>query len=219
MRRRTRTWISAPDLSPAPLPPPASMFIPQQYRRLIWLACLLLAATLFLGCRQMPPSEHDRQALPNLMQLIDQRLAVAPMVARAKWNSGAPIDDPAREKQLLATLTEQARNDGLDPAFARRFFQSQFDAGKIIQTKLHAQWHADQQPKFADAPDLARDVRPELDRLTPLLMKALRDAYPTLRRPGARSELLAQGRQWIRGDFDGAPRTAALAVLLDAATD
>jgi len=153
------------------------------------------------------------------MQLIDQRLAVAPLVARAKWNSGAPIDDPAREKVLLATLTEQAKNDGLDPAFAQRFFQSQFDAGKMIQANLHAQWRTDQQPKFADAPDLARDIRPQLDRLTPQLMNALRDAYPTLRAPGARAELARQGRQWIRGDFEGAPRAAALAVLIDTAAD
>jgi chorismate mutase len=195
------------------------MLIPLQCRGLIWLTCLLLASTLVLGCRQMAPSDHDRRTLANLMQLIDQRLAVAPLVARAKWNSGAPIDDPAREKLLLESLAGQARDDGLDPAFVRRFFQSQFDAGKIIQAKLHAQWHIDQQAKFADAPDLARDVRPELDRLTPLLMKALRDAYPTLSKPGARSDLVEQGRQWIRGDFDGAPRATALAVLIDATAD
>jgi len=190
-----------------------------QFRRPLWFACLLLASLLVQGCQHAPISDHDRHTLATLTQLIDQRLAVAPMVARAKWNSGAPIDDPAREKLLLETLVDQARNNDLDAAFAQRFFQSQFDAGKIIQTKLHAQWRTERQPKFADAPDLARDVRPLLDRLTPQLMKALRDAYPILRTPGARGELTEQGRQWIRADFEGAPRSAALTVLLDTAAE
>jgi chorismate mutase len=190
-----------------------------QFRRQLWFACLLLASLLVQSCQHAPISNQDQRTLATLTQLIDQRLAVAPLVARAKWNSGAPIDDPAREKLLLETLAEQARNNDLDATFAQRFFQSQFDAGKIIQTKLHAQWRAERQPKFADAPDLARDVRPGLDRLTPQLMKALRDACPVLRTPGARSELAEQGRQWIRADFEGASRAAALAVLLDAAAE
>jgi chorismate mutase len=190
----------------------------RQFRRLIWLAYLFLAlAPLLSACRHAPTSDHDRRAVASLMQLIDQRLAIAPMVAQAKWNSGAPIDDPAREKQLLGTLSKQAEAAGLDPVYAQRFFQSQFDAGKLIQTKLHAQWRTDKQPPFDAAPDLARDVRPLLDRLTPQLIAALHDVQPMLHAQGMKSELAEQGRQWIRGDFEGAPRAVALEVLMEQA--
>ncbi|MET0290781.1 MAG: transporter substrate-binding domain-containing protein, partial [Steroidobacteraceae bacterium] len=43
----------------------------------------------------------------RLLALIDARLAVMSDVARAKWNSGAPIEDTARETELLSALVRQ----------------------------------------------------------------------------------------------------------------
>lgn len=193
----------------------------RQFGRLLWLALMLqfLALTLLQSCAHTPPSTGDRPEVARLMQLIDQRLAIAPMVAEAKWNSGAPIDDPKREKVLLDTLSKQAEAAGLDRTFAQRFFQTQFDAGKLIQTALHAQWRAENRPPFDAAPDLARDVRPVLDQMTPRLIAALRDVAPHLNEQGAKSNLELQGKQWIRGDYDGAPRAAALQVLMERAAE
>ncbi|HEY8025194.1 MAG TPA: gamma subclass chorismate mutase AroQ [Burkholderiaceae bacterium] len=191
----------------------------RRFGRLLWLALMLqlLALTLLQSCAHAPPSAGDRPEIARLMQLIDQRLAIAPMVAEAKWNSGAPIDDPTREKLLLDTLGRQAQAAGLDRTFAQRFFQAQFDAGKLIQTALHARWRIENRPPFDAAPDLARDVRPLLDQMTPNLIAALRDVAPLLNDQGTKSDLEIQGKQWIRGDYDGAPRTAALQVLMERA--
>jgi chorismate mutase len=157
---------------------------------------------------------QDQEAIRTLLTLIDQRLALAPLVARAKWNSGAPIDDPQRERQILDAVAQQALHAGVDPAYARRFFQDQFDAGKTLQRALHAQWRRTNQPRFDDVPDLARDVRPVLDRLTPQLIDALK-AVPA--GPGGEDRwrhIEEQARQLIRADFDGLPRAAALGTLL-----
>ena len=45
--------------------------------------------------------------------------------------------------------------------------------GKIVQRDLHRQWRVEQRPPFANPPDLALQVRPVLDRLTPDLLAVL----------------------------------------------
>ncbi len=183
-----------------------------------WLSvCLIATALALLACGTSSAAAADQPALKQLLLLIDQRLAVAPLVARAKWNSGAPIDDPAREKTILDAVSQQAAEAGIDPAFARKFFQAQFDAGKLIQRDLHAQWRVAKQPPFADVPDLGRDVRPVLDRLTPQIIAALRAAYPLLGQAGTNEFMEMQGRELVRGDADGAARRLALLPLLDSA--
>ncbi|MGB7478734.1 MAG: gamma subclass chorismate mutase AroQ, partial [Burkholderiaceae bacterium] len=158
----------------------------------------LLAIALFAACQHAPPAaendapacSHESQAqLQPLLQLIAARLVVAPQVAQSKWNSGAPIDDPVRERLILDDVARQARAAGLEPDVVTVFFQAQFDAGKHWQLRLHRQWRAAQQPPFAATPDLGRDVRPVLDRLTPQLIATLRAAQPVLRQPGCRARL------------------------------
>jgi chorismate mutase len=183
-----------------------------------WLSiCLISAILALLACGTSSAAPADQPALKQLLLLIDQRLAVAPLVARAKWNSGAPIDDPAREKTILDAVSQQASQAGVDAAFARKFFQSQFDAGKLIQQDLHAQWRIAGQPPFADVPDLGRDVRPVLDRLTPQIIAALRAAYPALGQAGTDEFIETQGRQLVRSDADGAARRRALQPLVSGA--
>jgi chorismate mutase len=183
-----------------------------------WLAICLMSAVLVLlaSCQStIPVTPPEQAALKQLLILVDQRLAVAPLVAKAKWNSGAPIDDPAREKLILDAVSTQAMEAGIDVKFARELFQSQFDAGKLIQQKLHEQWRLAGQPHFADAPDLGRDVRPVLDRLSPQILATLHTVYPILHQAGVNEFIEAQGKQLIRGDVGGAVRNLALRPLLD----
>jgi len=175
------------------------------------IASLLLALTTSSMAQSAPV---DREAVKQLLSLIDQRLAVAPLVARAKWNSGGAIDDPTRESTILDTVSKQAEDAGLDKTFARDFFQQQFDAGKMIQRDLHRQWQAAHQGKFADAPDLTRDVRPTLDRLTPQLISALRTIYPQLQQEQTRQIIEAEAANLIRDDLHGTVRATALQALL-----
>lgn len=181
------------------------------------IAMLFATFLALTGCQAQPrPSESARASLDELLILIDQRLAVAPLVARAKWNSRAPIDDPAREAQILAGVTAQAQRAGVEPALAGAFFQSQFEAGKLIQRALHEQWRREGRPPFADAPDLARDVRPVLDALTPRLIASLRAAQPLLADSAARAYLVERGAVVIRDDSGGAVRAEALRALTPA---
>jgi chorismate mutase len=134
-----------------------------------------LAATLLVACSSVPtaPAFSTRTDVSQLLSLQKTRLDVAAPVARSKWNSHAPIDDPAREQAILDNVGAQAQKLGIDAQWARSFFQDQFDAGKIVQRDLHRQWKLEHRPPFANPPDLAHEVRPVLDRLTPELLAVL----------------------------------------------
>ncbi|KAF1043645.1 MAG: Secreted chorismate mutase [Herbaspirillum frisingense] len=134
---------------------------------------LALSAALLLAACATRPLSPARADVNQLLSLQKTRLDVAAPVARSKWNSHAPIDDPAREQAILDDVAARAQKMGLDAQWARRFFQDQFDAGKIVQRDLHRQWQLERRPPFATPPDLAREVRPVLDRLTPELLAAL----------------------------------------------
>lgn len=150
--------------------------------------CQMLAA-----CAQVPvPAAIQSEQTPpikSLISLMTQRLEVAPLVAQSKWNSGAAINDPAREQAILADVEKQARTIDLDPRFAAAFFQAQFDAGKLIQSQLHQKWQKQKQAPFSPAPDLAKEVRPVLDQLTPQLLMALKTIQPDLCNTGVKQSL------------------------------
>lgn len=143
-------------------------------RRLGWIAAGLLVSSVVLAAdRQV--SDETRETVDGLLGQVEQRLAVAPDVAMAKWNSGAPINAPEREAQILERVVVEAQQQGVDQQLARAFFQDQFDASKAVQQQLHQQWQQASQPPFDNPPDLASDVRPQLDTLTPQLIQSLHE--------------------------------------------
>lgn len=193
---------------------------------LLWLLRIVAVSfsLLLCACQSLPASTASiasisatqQQRIDDLLRLIDQRLSVAVMVAQTKWNSGAPINDPVREQKILDDLAATfPQTDPQERLFTRRFFQAQFDAGKIIQVSLHAQWRKEQRAPFAAPPDLARDIRPKLDRLTPLLIDALKQVWPLLPQAAARQYLQQRSEILVRGDVDGAVRQEAIRVLLE----
>ena len=108
-----------------------------------------------------------------LAGLIDERLALMPDVARYKWNQGLAIEDLPRERQLLEAVRAQAQGRGLSPDRAEAFFAAQIEASKVMQRELFAQWRAAAAGHFDNVPDLATQIRPHLDALTPRLLDAL----------------------------------------------
>ena len=136
-------------------------------------------------------------------------------VARNKWNSGAPIEDLPREREIIESLGRQAPEYGLDPVFARDFFRSQIEASKIIQRTRFAEWRVQNQPPFTIVPDLRDTIRPALDALTPELMKSLAAAMPVLRHADAAALIPARADKLIVvGDPDRAARDEAIAPLI-----
>ncbi|MGW2021667.1 chorismate mutase [Streptomyces decoyicus] len=123
-------------------------------------------------------SAHGR--LGPLAGLAAERLATGDLVAAAKWGTGGPIDDPAREREVLDAVADQARRLGADPAATVRIFRDQIEASKVVQRGLHRRWHADPAQAPTTRPDL-NEVRKEINRINGELVRAI------ARSPHARS--------------------------------
>nr|WP_315028655.1 gamma subclass chorismate mutase AroQ [uncultured Chryseobacterium sp.] len=137
----------------------------------------------------------------SLLKLIDKRLKLAPLVAKSKWNTKAAIDDPVREKIILDSVKVKAQKMGLNENLAVHFFQAQFEAGKIVQRQLHHQWKSQNQAPFSPAPNLATDVRPVLDSLTPLLLMELKKNEKTTLDAQSIKRLRKEARKIISPEF------------------
>ena len=118
--------------------------------------------------------------LEPLREAVDQRLLLAQDVARAKWNVKAAIEDLPREEQVIAAAVRQGRALGLQEAWIRSVFRAQIEASKTVQRALYRRWQAEGAGRFDDAPDLAKTIRPELDRLTTQLLRAMADNQAVL---------------------------------------
>ncbi|WP_229211441.1 MULTISPECIES: gamma subclass chorismate mutase AroQ [unclassified Duganella] len=161
------------------------------------LLCLPLAGALAsaqtVGVR---PEQTIARSAPDLRRdleplrlTIDQRLLLAQAVARAKWNVQAPIDDLPREAQVIQAAVKQGAALGLADAWVEAVFHAQIEASKIVQRELYAKWRTQQAGKFDDAPDLAKTVRPELDRITAQLLRSLADNQAVLQADARKAEV------------------------------
>lgn len=113
-------------------------------------------------------------SLAPLTDLAVQRILLADKVAAAKFGTGQPIDDPAREQQVLDQVTTLSTGMGLDPAVGTRFFRDQIDAGKVVQHGLYALWGTRPKLRPADRPDLTTEIRPQLDKITTEVLEQLK---------------------------------------------
>ncbi|MBL3950185.1 gamma subclass chorismate mutase AroQ, partial [Bacteroides thetaiotaomicron] len=109
----------------------------------------LAVAALGVALLASPPiarADGDDTALTNIVALASQRLALAEPVARWKWANHKAIEDQPREAALLTAVEKRAGQAGVDPAFARTFFEDQIAASKDVQNALFATWRATQPP-------------------------------------------------------------------------
>jgi hypothetical protein len=74
-------------------------------------------------------------------------------------------------------VRQAGASGGLATAVGTHFFRLQIEAAKLAQYQLFQDWRPTQHPAFSDAPDLATVVRPQLDALTPLLLKSLKSHW------------------------------------------
>lgn len=141
---------------------------------------VLLAFGLFgLGACRHPGGPASAGHPASLPSLIVARLSLAREVAWAKFHSGAPLHDPAREAVVLDAFVHQAAARGVDAAYARRFCASQLEASRALQAELLAAWRAGTAPKPAHPPrDLRADLRPRLDEITATLARELPTGAP-----------------------------------------
>jgi chorismate mutase len=121
-----------------------------------------------------PAPMKTKKSLQPLVQLSAERLLVSDEVAAAKWGTGKPIDDPAREQQVIDEAAAQARQLGTDPAEVVRFFQDQIAASKDVQRGLFRLWHAEPSKAPTTRPDLSQ-IRVKLNSIDNELIQAIAD--------------------------------------------
>jgi chorismate mutase len=114
-------------------------------------------------------------ALTSLTELFAERLLLADKVAAAKYGTDLPIDDPARERQILDDVAARAAGLGLDPDSVTAVFRDQIEANKLVQRGLYTRWDAHPDERPTERPDLAKEVRPALDLITTRLLAALQE--------------------------------------------
>ncbi|MET9494498.1 chorismate mutase [Streptomyces sp. NPDC006552] len=150
-----------------------------------------------------------RGGLGPLTELVIERIRFGDDVAAAKYGTDSPIEDPAREAQVLEQVRQQAGRAGVDPEVAVAFFRDQITASKIVQRGLFARWaaHPDEAP--TTRPDLGR-IREQLDRLTTALLDELEETARVRERPLACAAhlALARGAGAARHRLDGLHRHA-----------
>ncbi|GAA1916053.1 chorismate mutase [Streptomyces durmitorensis] len=137
-----------------------------------------------------PAGSYER--LHPLVDLAAQRLATADLVAAAKYGTGSPVDDPAREKQVLDDVARQARELGADPEATVRIFRDQIEANKVVQRELHRRWDADPSQVPAEKPDLG-EVRKEINRVNGELVRGIADSAAARSAPSCRGLVTVAG--------------------------
>ena len=152
--------------------------------------------------------------LRPLTDLAIQRLLVSDEVAAAKFGTGQPIDDPAREQQELDQVRQNAVGLGIDPAATVQFFQDQITASKIVQEGLFKRWTANPAEAPTTRPDLAT-IRQQLDQLTTEILQQLVSTQDIRHQSVACHVQLAEAK--VSGEtlshFDGLHRHALEAAL------
>ncbi|MEU0170438.1 chorismate mutase [Streptomyces iakyrus] len=143
------------------------------------------AAPATAGTQRPAPAGRTATALglTPVTDLLAQRLLLADKVAAAKYGTDTPIDDPVREARILDDVRARASSLGLEPDAVAAVFRDQIEANKLVQRALYARWNAHPGERPTERPDLAREVRPALDRITTGLPAALRDTERTRSAP------------------------------------
>lgn len=90
--------------------------------------------------------KHPRKTADSLLELINQRLAWMPAVARSKWILDLPIDDEDREREVLssaiAEVNRYADAVNLPPPSEQvilKFYTAQIEAAKALQRRWMSQ--------------------------------------------------------------------------------
>ena len=137
-----------------------------------------------------------------------QRLALMHDVARWKWNTGKPITDPQRERELLHSVVERGRGKGLDADLVRSFFAAQMEAARLVQQADFDRWQANKQKPFADTTSLAV-LRQRIDHLNRELIDALAELRPRLSGRSVQQALPQRAEEILTGyDLAGVRETA-----------
>jgi len=159
-----------------------------------------------LRAKYFDPGSQQATATPALAleAASAERLALMPLVAEAKRDSGAPVEDLAREQRVLtaavAGVEGAARKRGVEPPETDdvvAFFRTRIERAKQVQRQVLDEPRDPRRPVV----DLATTLRPALlrigDRIAMLLVE---DAIP---RRGSAAPAPGSGRDGTGRDATG----------------
>ncbi|MEZ1316226.1 chorismate mutase [Pseudomonas fluorescens] len=167
------------------------------YRLPLLLMCLL--PSHFAHAAQAVASAPPPASLQTLLATMNERLNIAQSVALSKWDSRTPIQDSAREAQVIANARKQAISRKLDPDEVAELIAAQIEASKLVQYGLLAQWQAAGKAPDVPRPNLTRDVRPQLDEVQKRLLQAYAGFAPYRTDPNC-AQWLAKARSALIKD-------------------
>jgi chorismate mutase len=148
-------------------------------------------AVAFLALCAAPPSHADVSS--PLFALVDaaaQRLQTADAVSASKWITKGPIEDPARERQVIDGVREAASARGVDPGYVQAVFRDQIDATVGIEYARFSDWKLDPADAPQTAPDLS-DSRGVIDGLNRTMVTEVAAQWDSLHSPGCSGDLRA----------------------------
>ncbi len=137
-----------------------------------------------------PTQSHADVASP-LFALVDaaaQRLQTADAVAASKWITAGPIEDHAREQQVIDAVTTSAKEKGADPGFVESAFRNQIAATVAVEYGLFSEWKLDPPSAPQTAPDLS-DSRSAIDALNRTMVTEIAGQWDSLHSPGCPGDL------------------------------
>ncbi|MFD3503517.1 chorismate mutase [Streptomyces sp. NPDC058676] len=152
---------------------------PQRLRSVLVAVCATATVALTGAAPAVAaPPVRVATVAPGLTPLTDlfaERLLLADKVAAAKYGTDKPIDDPAREQQVLDDVAARAAGLGLDPDAVSAVFRDQIEANKLVQRGLYTRWDTHPEQRPSERPDLVKEVRPALDLITTQVLAALQE--------------------------------------------
>ncbi|WP_322616681.1 chorismate mutase [Pseudomonas sp. BIC9C] len=179
--------------------------MPRSPRLPHWLACALFG--LFAGGAQAGTTPAAPDALQPLLATMNERLYISELVALTKWDSGKPVQDNAREAQVIANARKQAAERKLDPDDVADLIAAQIaaqiEASKLLQYGRLAQWQAAHEAPDTPRPDLGNEIRPKLDKLQTLLLKQYADFLPYRKDPNCPQWLATERSALIKDSLHG----------------
>ncbi|MFF7707517.1 gamma subclass chorismate mutase AroQ [Pseudomonas sp. NPDC007930] len=173
---------------------------------------ILLLSTL-LATSAHAATTAGSEAIGPLIGLMNERLALALPVAKAKWESGAAVQDRPREHQVLERVAAQAPSQGVPAAWARQLFSAQIEASKTLQYFYIQSWLAGSHTGFDTPARPLSEIRPQLDQLQARILTQMALAEPYRTHPDCPLKVLEAITQQTPDTFTRAALARASAEL------
>lgn len=154
------------------------------------VASTAVGVALVLVATPIPATADVPSPLFALVDAAAQRLQTADPVAASKWTTGGPIEDHAREQQVIDAVTAQASQHGVDDGYVQRVFRDQISATVGVEYGRFSEWKLDPASAPTAAPNLS-ESRTTIDGLNRTMVDQIATQWNSLHSPSCVTDLEA----------------------------